>query len=180
MQVYAKTDESDIGQIHTDQEVTFRVDAFPRDTFHGKVTQVRMNPTTVQNVVTYDTVIDFANPELKLFPGMTAYITIPVATAQSVLRVPNGALRYKPDLPQNEIRALLEKNGIGTGGGGRQNAAAGQSGSADQTAQGAAPQAGQRNRAAQGGEQPGGGAARPNRAAEDAGTGGAPLDRAIV
>ncbi|MGZ4816249.1 MAG: efflux RND transporter periplasmic adaptor subunit, partial [Terriglobales bacterium] len=93
MQVYAKTDESDIGQIRTGQKVTFRVDAFPRDTFGGTVTQVRMNPTTVQNVVTYDTVIDFDNPDLKLFPGMTAYITIPVATAQSVLRVPNAALR---------------------------------------------------------------------------------------
>ena len=79
-----------------------------------------MNRTTVQNVVTYDTVIDFANPDLKLFPGMTAYITIPVAEAQNVLRVPNGALRYKPDLPAADLRALLEKNGIG--GGGKQNA----------------------------------------------------------
>jgi HlyD family secretion protein len=184
MQVFAKTDESDIGQIRQGQKVTFRVDAFPRDTFSGEVTQVRMNPTTVQNVVTYDTVIDFKNPELKLFPGMTAYITIPVATAQAVLRVPNGALRYKPDLPQNEIRALLEKNGIGVGGGSRQAAgAAGQGGAPAPTtpADGTQAAGGQRRQAAQGGEQPGGGAARSgNRAAGDAGTGGAPLDRATI
>jgi HlyD family secretion protein len=68
-----------------------------------------MNATTVQNVVTYNTVIDFDNPDLKLFPGMTAYITIPVASASNVLSVPNGALRYKPDLKAEEIRALLQK-----------------------------------------------------------------------
>ena len=197
MQVYAKTDESDIGQIRQGQKVTFRVDAFPRDTFAGTVTQVRMNPTTVQNVVTYDTVIDFDNPDLKLFPGMTAYITIPVATADNVLRVPNGALRYKPDLPQNEIRALLEKNGIGGGGrqaggaqGGGQSAQAqggGQPGA--QPAQGAAQMAqagggqrgqnggGQRRQMGQGGEQPGGGGTSGNGAGA---TGGAPLDRATV
>ena len=188
MQVYAKTDESDIGQIKQDQKVTFRVDAFPRDTFNGTVTQVRMNPTTVQNVVTYDTVIDFDNPDLKLFPGMTAYITIPVATANGVLRVPNGALRYKPDLPQNEIRALLEKNGIG---GGRQSGASGQGGDQSAQAQGApgaqmaqgggGPRGqnggGQRRQMGQGGEQPGGGAGRGNSAAA---TGGAPMDRATI
>ena len=79
MQVYTKTDESDVGQIRVGQKVSFKVDAFPRETFNGAVSQVRMNPTTVQNVVTYDTIIDFDNPELKLFPGMTAYVTIPVA-----------------------------------------------------------------------------------------------------
>ena len=180
MQVYAKTDESDIGQIHNDQEVTFRVDAFPRDTFHGKVTQVRMNPTTVQNVVTYDTVIDFANPDLKLFPGMTAYITIPVATAQNVLRVPNGALRYKPDLPQADLRALLEKNGIGSGG--RQAASTGQAASGGQPASTDQQGGRQRNQAAAGGEQPGGsangGAARAANRSSD--TAGAPQDRAVI
>jgi HlyD family secretion protein len=71
-----------------------------------------MNSTVVQNVVTYDTIVDFNNPELKLFPGMTAYVSIPVATATSVLKVPNGALRYKPDLTPDEIRALYQKQGI--------------------------------------------------------------------
>jgi len=112
MQVYASTDESDVGMIKKGQVVTFKVDAFPRDTFTGRVSQIRMNATTVQNVVTYNTVIDFDNPELKLFPGMTAYITIPVASATNALRVPNGALRYKPDLKVEEIRALYQKYGL--------------------------------------------------------------------
>ena len=112
MQVYASTDESDVGMIKNGQVVTFKVDAFPRDTFTGRVSQIRMNATTVQNVVTYNTVIDFDNPELKLFPGMTAYITIPVASASNVLNVPNGALRYKPDLKAEEIHALLQKYGL--------------------------------------------------------------------
>jgi HlyD family secretion protein len=112
MQVYAKTDESDVGQIRSGQQVTFKVDAYPRETFTGTVSQVRMNSTVVQNVVTYDTIIDFNNPQLKLFPGMTAYVSIPVATAAGVLKVPNGALRYKPDYSADEIRALFQKHGI--------------------------------------------------------------------
>ncbi len=119
MQVYAKTDESDVGQIRSGQKVTFKVDAYPRETFTGTVSQVRMNSTVVQNVVTYDTIIDFDNPELKLFPGMTAYVSIPVATATNVLKVPNGALRYKPDLPPEEIRALYQKNGLPENAGSR-------------------------------------------------------------
>ncbi len=116
MQVYAKTDESDVGQIRPGQRVTFKVDAYPRDTFSGTVSQVRMNSTVVQNVVTYDTIIDFDNPELKLFPGMTAYVTIPVAMANAV-KVPNGALRYKPDFSGDEIRALYQRYGIPEGAG---------------------------------------------------------------
>lgn len=112
MQVYASTDESDVGMIKNGQQVSFKVDAFPRDTFIGRVSQIRMNATTVQNVVTYNTVIDFDNPELKLFPGMTAYITIPVAFRSNVLRAANGALRYKPDLSAEEIRALYQKYGL--------------------------------------------------------------------
>ena len=112
MQVYASTDESDVGMIRMGQVVTFKVDAYPKDTFTGTVSQVRMNATTVQNVVTYNTIIDFNNPELKLFPGMTAYITIPVASAKNVLRVPNSTLRYKPDMKAEEIRALYHKYGL--------------------------------------------------------------------
>src|SRR5215472_7488140 len=112
MQVYAKTDESDVGNIRVGKRVTFKVDAFPKDTFHGVVSQVRMNATTIQNVVTYDTIIDFDNPELKLFPGMTAYVTIPVATVQNVVKVPNTALRYKPPMSQEEILALYKQYGI--------------------------------------------------------------------
>jgi HlyD family secretion protein len=119
MQVYVSTDESDVGAIHAGQDVNFSVDAFPNQRFTGKVSAVRLNATTVQNVVTYTTVVDFANPEMKLFPGMTAYVNIPVATANHVLKVPNGALRYKPDLGAQEVSALLEKYGIGSGGQGR-------------------------------------------------------------
>ena len=84
MQVYAKTDEGDVGQIRPGHSAEFQVDAFPKEVFHGVVRQVRMNATTVQNVVTYDTIVDFDNPDLKLFPGMTAYISIPVASANDV------------------------------------------------------------------------------------------------
>ncbi len=116
MQVYAKVDESDVGRIRRSQKVSFKVDAFPKDVFTGTVSQVRMNPTTIQNVVTYDAIIDFANPELKLFPGMTAYVTIPVATVESAVKLPNAALRYKPPLPLEAVRALYDKYGIGEAG----------------------------------------------------------------
>jgi HlyD family secretion protein len=112
MLVYTKTDESDVGNIKPGKQVTFKVDAFPKETFHGTVSQVRMNPTTVQNVVTYDTMIEFDNPELKLFPGMTAYVTIPVATVQNVLKLPNTALRYKPPLSPEEVMSLYAQYGI--------------------------------------------------------------------
>jgi HlyD family secretion protein len=112
MLVYTKTDESDVGNIKPGKQVTFKVDAFPKEIFHGTVTQVRMNPTTVQNVVTYDTMIEFENPELKLFPGMTAYVTIPVATVQNVVKLPNTALRYKPPMTPEEVLHLYEQYGI--------------------------------------------------------------------
>lgn len=112
MWVYAKTDESDVGNIKVGKPVTFKVDAFPKDTFKGTVSQVRMNATTVQSVVTYDTIIEFANPDLKLFPGMTAYVTIPVATVQNAMKLPNTALRYKPPMPPEEILAAYRQYGI--------------------------------------------------------------------
>jgi HlyD family secretion protein len=115
MWVYAKTDESDVGNIKVGKPVTFKVDAFPKDTFHGVVSQVRMNATTVQSVVTYDTIIEFGNPELKLFPGMTAYVTIPVATIQNALKLPNTALRYKPPMSPEEILAVYRRYGIDGG-----------------------------------------------------------------
>ncbi len=139
MQVYAKTDESDVGKIRVGAMATFRVDSFPRDIFRGRVTQVRMNATTVQNVVTYDTIIQFDNPEQKLFPGMTAYVTIPTEWANDAVKIPNGALRFKPDLSADEIKALYEKHGIqdpaqrpqlaqGDGPSGRDGQGGGQSG----------------------------------------------------
>jgi len=112
MHVLAKTDESDVGNIKVGQTASFTVDAFPQQVFRGTVQQVRMNPTTVQNVVTYDTVIEFSNPEMKLFPGMTAYVNMPVAQAQNVLEVPNAALRFKPDVPADQLNALYAKSGV--------------------------------------------------------------------
>ena len=115
MWVYTKTDESDVGNITIGKPVTFKVDAFPKETFHGVVKQVRMNPTTVQSVVTYDSIIEFANPDMKLFPGMTAYVTIPVARVENVLKVPNTALRYKPPVAPEEILAMYREYGIDGG-----------------------------------------------------------------
>src|SRR6267154_6849603 len=112
MWVYAKTDESDVDNIKVGKTVTFKVDALPKQTFQGVVSQVRMNPTMVQSVVTYDTIIEFANPELKLFPGMTAYVTIPVSTAPNVMKLPNTALRYKPPYAPEEVLALYKRYGI--------------------------------------------------------------------
>lgn len=112
MQVYAKVDESDVGRIKLGHQVSFKVDAFPKEHFTGRVSQVRMNPTTVQNVVTYDAIIDFQNPDLKLFPGMTAYVTIPVATAENVVKLPNAALRFNPPLSPEQVRGLYAQYGI--------------------------------------------------------------------
>ena len=109
MLVYAKTDESDVGKIRQSADVTFVVDAFPGENFQGRILQVRMNPTTIQNVVTYDTVIEFDNPDGRLLPGMTAYVTIPVGDSRDVVKIPNGALRFTPDLSEEHLQALLVK-----------------------------------------------------------------------
>jgi HlyD family secretion protein len=96
MQVLANIDESDVGRMRPGQAVHFRVDAYPTETFTGAVQQVRLLPTTVQNVVTYQTVISVPNPEYKLKPGMTATVTIEVARKNNVLRLPSAALRFRP------------------------------------------------------------------------------------
>jgi len=96
MQVETKIDEADIGRVVPGLSATFTVDAFPDDTFEGNVRQVRLEPVTEQNVVTYTTVIDVANPDLKLKPGMTANVTIRIEKKDDVLRIPNAALRFRP------------------------------------------------------------------------------------
>ena len=98
MNITADVAEADIGQVKVGQPVDFSVDAFPDDVFHGVVTQVRKSPTTTQNVVTYETIISVDNPEQKLFPGMTADLSILVTRRANVLQVPNAALRYTPPL----------------------------------------------------------------------------------
>src|SRR6266581_6036153 len=105
MQIDANVAEADVGVVKVEQNVDFTVDAFPMQTFHGKVVQVRNAPITVQNVVTYDTVIGVRNPDLKLKPGMTANVSITVAHKDDVLQIKNAALRYRPpDATPVEIR----------------------------------------------------------------------------
>jgi HlyD family secretion protein len=96
MQVIANIDEAEIGQMRPGQHVTFRVDAYPTDQFIGTVEQVRLQPTVVQNVVVYSTVIAVPNPQLKLKPGMTANVIIEIARRNNVLRVPTAAVRFRP------------------------------------------------------------------------------------
>ncbi|MDP1709069.1 MAG: efflux RND transporter periplasmic adaptor subunit [Gammaproteobacteria bacterium] len=96
MQIDSSFAEADIGNIREGQAVKFTVDAFPDRTFGGNVRQVRLNPTTEQNVVTYNVVVAVDNPEQILLPGMTAYVNIIVASRNNVLLVPNAALRFKP------------------------------------------------------------------------------------
>jgi len=97
MRVNASVDEADVGRVHEGQEVTFRVDAFPEGEFQGVVQQVRLNPTTVQNVVSYNTIVTVDNRRLLLRPGMTATVSIVVRKAEDALRLPAAALRYRPE-----------------------------------------------------------------------------------
>ncbi|MGH9403741.1 MAG: efflux RND transporter periplasmic adaptor subunit [Terriglobia bacterium] len=109
MQVDTSTDESDTGNVKIGAEASFQVDAFPSQSFRGQVSAIRLNATTVQNVVTYDTVINFANPEEKLLPGETAYVTIPTGFARNSLRIPNAALRFKPEMAPVDMQKLYTR-----------------------------------------------------------------------
>jgi HlyD family secretion protein len=107
MQIDTNIDEADIGKIETGQGVEFSVDAYPDNTFHGIVDQIRIAPITVQNVVTYDVVIRVDNGDLKLKPGMTANVTIIVASKDGILKIPNAALRFRPS--EKEVPADSQK-----------------------------------------------------------------------
>jgi len=96
MQVIANVDEADVGRVREGQEATFTVDSFPDRVFLGRISQIRNAPVMVQNVVTYDTIIEVENPELLLKPGMTANITIRVQEKRNVLKLPNAAIRFRP------------------------------------------------------------------------------------
>ena len=100
MQVDTNVDEADVGQVKMGQSATFTVDAYPSTTFHGTVTQIRQAPISVQNVVTYDMVVGVSNPDLKLFPGMTANVKILTNHEDNVLKIPNAALRFRPAVMQ--------------------------------------------------------------------------------
>lgn len=108
MQVECSVDEADIGSIKEGQDVQFNVDAFPNDRFRGVVQQVRYSPVISQNVVTYTTIVGVDNPELKLRPGMTATVSIIIGEARGALRVPNSALRFTPELSQEEMREMFQ------------------------------------------------------------------------
>jgi HlyD family secretion protein len=108
MQIDCNVDEADIGSIKEGQQATFTVDAFPEEVFQGKVIQVRFNPIIVQNVVTYNTIIEVDNVGLKLKPGMTATVSIVVDERRDVLKVPNTALRFTANLSLEEKSKLFE------------------------------------------------------------------------
>jgi HlyD family secretion protein len=127
MQVIANIDQADIGLVEQAKSVKFTVDAFPGKDFDGKIEQMRLNPTNVQNVVTYNVVIDVSNPEQKLKPGMTANLTITIDERNNVLKVPNSALRFTPtDASGQRVSAnpggANNAAGNGSGQGRRQSA----------------------------------------------------------
>ncbi len=116
MRVECSVDETDIGKVKEGQTCRFTVSGFPNETFNGVVTQVRYSPETVQNVVTYTTVVNAANPDLKLRPGMTATVSIVVGEAKNAVKVPNSALRFTPSLPQEELQKIYASMGPGQSG----------------------------------------------------------------
>ncbi len=109
MQVVGNVDEADIGQVKLGQHVTFTVDAYPDDIFNGTVTQVRLNPTTTSNVVTYEVIVNAPNPDLKLIPGMTANLSIYTLDLNDVLAVPLKALKFVPDAEEEGSDSGLPK-----------------------------------------------------------------------
>ena len=143
MRIFASVDEADIGLIREakdrQQKVEFTVDAYPDDLFEGTIHQVRMNPTTTQNVVTYPVVVEAPNPELKLLPGMTANLSFEVDRRKEILKIPNAAMRFFPQAKhvRSEDRELLDGTGgddDAEGGNSQDDAEAGQR-SARQTAE---------------------------------------------
>src|SRR6184192_1733660 len=121
MQIDSNVAEADVGGVEVNQDVDFTVDAFPTRTFHGKVVQVRNAPITVQNVVTYDTVIGVSNPDLKLKPGMTANVSVIAARKDNVLQMKNAALRYRPtEAGASEMGSRSPSSRGGRGSSGRE------------------------------------------------------------
>jgi len=127
MQVIANIDQADIGLVEQAKSVKFSVDAFPGKEYDGQIQQMRLNPVNVQNVVTYNVVIDVSNPEQKLKPGMTANLTITIDERNNVLKVPNSALRFTPTDASGQR--------IGRGGGNSNDQTGGQGGQRRQRAQ---------------------------------------------
>ena len=120
MQVIANIDQADIGLVEQAKTATFGVDAFPQKEFKGTIQQMRLNPVNVQNVVTYNVVLDVDNPEQKLKPGMTANLTITIDERNNVLKAPNAALRFRPQSATGQNRSGDNNGGQNNGGGQRQ------------------------------------------------------------
>jgi HlyD family secretion protein len=173
MQVKASVDEADIGKITMEAPVSFTVDAYPNETFNGQIAEVRLEPTTVQNVVTYAVIIHVANPQLKLKPGMTANLTVVIEQHDNVLTVANTALRFRPTgVTQEQVAEILKNAQQPQGGPQGQNgapqAATPESGSAVPPVPNA-----EGNRGNGGGGQPGeGGGQRRGRGGRGGGGGG--------
>ena len=114
MQIEVSVSEADIGKVEEGQDVTYTLDGYPDSSFKGKVTQVRLSPTTESNVVTYTVIVDVNNEDLKLKPGMTANVSIITDKSENVLCVPNMALKFTPDINgpkyKNQGIWILEKN----------------------------------------------------------------------
>jgi HlyD family secretion protein len=137
MQVNASIDEADIGRVKAVQEATFRVDAYPEATFTGKVDQVRLQPVTNQNVVTYNTIITVPNKDQRLMPGMTATVSVIIQNRENALRLPAAALRFRPE--GFEDRRSGRASGAAGGGPASGSGAAGGQAAAQGTPSGAAP-----------------------------------------
>jgi HlyD family secretion protein len=152
MQVIANIDQADIGLVEQAKSVKFSVDAFPGKDFDGAIQQMRLNPVNVQNVVTYNVVIDVSNPEQKLKPGMTANLTITIDERNNVLKVPNAALRFTPtDASGQRLGRSGAANGAGQDSTGRNSAGQGQRGQRQQADNANAAGASQSGATAQGG-----------------------------
>jgi len=140
MQVIANIDQADIGLVEQAKSVKFSVDAFPGKDFDGQIQQMRLNPTNVQNVVTYNVVIDVSNPEQKLKPGMTANLTITIDERNNVLKIPNAALRFTPQ----DATGQTSSNGTGSGNSNGQGRRQQQNGNASSaTSNSSPPQSGE-------------------------------------
>jgi HlyD family secretion protein len=122
MQVQADVDQSDIGRVKIGQPARFTVDAYPDEEFQGRISQIRLNATVNQNIITYPVILEVPNPEEKLRPQMTANVTVDVAQVKDVLRVPNAALRFRPTDGSGEVPRA---RGSGSGERGRGGAAGG-------------------------------------------------------
>jgi multidrug efflux pump subunit AcrA (membrane-fusion protein) len=109
MRVNTSIDEADVAKLRVGMSATFTVDAYPEEAFEGRLNQIRLAASTVQNVVTYDAIIDVSNPQLRLKPGMTANVKILIQTEKNVLKLPNAALRFKPVLSEIELESAYQR-----------------------------------------------------------------------